>query len=375
MMARPWLLSLVWSLVLGCTAEPAFQVERGHHAKGDAALPKQDAGSEPDAGLPGEAMRIDVPSSDPVFVNLKRRRGVSVARASLDWDLRFEGFRVFTNSGPSGPGDGAAFGPSDELDLLFDTVPAVPLRPDRAVGPLSAWYLYQGGVIYSRYHLYGVRKGDRLWKLQILSYYGQQSGQDTSGLYQLRYAQVSEAGSEATVAVMDLDATGGGDTATNESSVAGCLDFASGDVFPLSRGELDASPDWDVCFLRNDAFANGGLSGPGSVTIADLDPEAVLSVDDLGALTEQAELERFDAVDLATLTDPDLHYYPDEQVASFFDDAWVDTPGADAQPTPGTFIVRTADGQRYYVLLCTSIDGATDQAPGTLTFRIKEVFP
>lgn len=374
-MARTWLFSLVCPLALGCTAEPAFDVEHGPDGKPDASLLAQDAGSDHDAGLPGEAMRIDVASRDAVFLNLKRRRVVSVARDSLDWDLRFEGFRVFTNSGPSGPGDGAAFGPSDELDLLFDTVPAVPLRPDRAVGPLSAWYLYQGGVIYSRYHLYGVRKGDRLWKLQILSYYGQRSGQDTSGLYQLRYAPVGEAGSEATVTVMDLDATGGGDTATNESSVAGCLDFASGDVFPLSRGELDSSLDWDVCFLRNDAFANGGLSGPGAVTVADLDPEAVLSVDDLGALTEQAELERFDAVDLATLTDPNLHYYADEQIASFFDDAWVDAPGADAQPTPGTFIVRSADGQRYYVLLCTSIDGATDEAPGMLTFRVKEVSP
>lgn len=373
MPVRPLLVSLVWPLSCACASDAPIRLEERGRAN-DANEPVDAGGErEADAGLQLDSFSIEVRSSDPVYVDLEGRGVVDVERDSLGWDLRFEGFRVFTNSGPSGPGDGAAFGPSDELDLLFDTVPGVPLRPDRAVGPLSAWYLYEGGFIYSRYHLYGVRTATSLWKLQILGYYGGPEAQ-ASALYQLRYARVTEQGSERTITVRDLDATGGGVHTSGDASLAGCLDLEAGQVRALTRGELTSRQDWHVCFLRNDAFTNGGLSGPGDVTVADLDPGFGLDVEELAALTAEGELERFEALDYASLSRSDLRYHGDELVASFFDDHWVDAPGADAVPVPGTFIVRSADGERYYILLCTSIEGASEEAPGTVTFRIKEVF-
>jgi hypothetical protein len=41
-------------------------------------------------------MRLRIATKAPTLVNLEQRRVVSAARDSLDWDLAFEGFRVFS---------------------------------------------------------------------------------------------------------------------------------------------------------------------------------------------------------------------------------------------------------------------------------------
>jgi hemin-degrading HemS/ChuX-like protein len=188
-------------------------------------IPSGDAGaggksdgatSTASGGDPGEPLAVPVPATGRVFVQLDPLAIVTPkgdATASMGWDLAFEGFGAYTNSGPSGVGKGGAFGP---LDLgVFDdgTLPEVPfLVQDATGGAFVHWYLYEGTshALWSRFHVHGVRDGARLWKVQILGYYGDSNGAPVSALYQVRYAEVFDGSVGPTQTLTNLDGTAGG---------------------------------------------------------------------------------------------------------------------------------------------------------------------
>src|SRR5262245_48704882 len=68
----------------------------------------------------GDTLAVKVPASGRAYVKLDHLSVVTPAdpATSVDWDLAFEGTDVFTNSGPSGPGEGGGFGP---LSGIVDT--------------------------------------------------------------------------------------------------------------------------------------------------------------------------------------------------------------------------------------------------------------
>jgi hypothetical protein len=173
-------------------------------------------------------LRVELPVSGRVHVKLAPPGVVSPAdpARSDEWDIAFEGRSIFTNSGASGAGKAGAFGPLDASAFAGDTAPPVPfLDADKPAGGFRDWYAYEGATahaIWSRYHVYGVKSGDRLWKLQIVSYYGERDGAPVSALYRLRYAAP---GGEA-CEVKDLDGTQG----------TSCPDLASGQ--PAPSGDL-----------------------------------------------------------------------------------------------------------------------------------------
>src|SRR6187399_1197447 len=88
-------------------------------------------------------LEVAVPDTGRVYVQLAEPALVTPSnpRESNDWDLAFENYDVFTNSGPSGAGRGAAFGQLDLSTLQDDTTPEVPfLAPDKAGGAFLDWY-------------------------------------------------------------------------------------------------------------------------------------------------------------------------------------------------------------------------------------------
>ena len=83
-------------------------------------------------------------------------------RPSAGRDLAFEGYDVFTNSGPSGGGAARAFGTLSTAVFLDDVSPQVPFESSDATGgAFLRWWFYDGSdhVLYSRFHTYGVKDG------------------------------------------------------------------------------------------------------------------------------------------------------------------------------------------------------------------------
>lgn len=327
--------------------------------------------------LPGKALTLEVGRNDPVYVDLSLAKVVTPDSPSdsEQWDIMFEGWEIRTNSGPSGPGSGGSFGPTDELDFLLGQAPDVPfLREDTTGGAFLDWYAYDSSThsLYSRFHMYGVRSHGELYKLQLLGYYGEELGAPVSALYRLRYARVDESGSEQVVTIDALDATAGGPN-LSEDQPSGCLVLDTGEIVKLTPAEARASETWDLCFRRDTVTVNGELGGPGKVTAVDLHATetAQEKLDTLKQLTAESELARFELVDHAHLTDDTLAYRGD-RVVSGFEDRWFEGRAENAAPAPAAWLVRGADGEQLYLVVFTAIDGSAESA-GRVSIRVRSV--
>lgn len=365
-----WLVLLVSSALVACSDSagtlPSSTTTPGNGGGAGASF---DGGSE---------LRVPVPASGRVHVKLGTPAVVTPAgdpRTSFDWDLAFEGFDVYTNGGRSGGGKGAAFGPLDAVTFVGDTAPQVPfLVQDKAGGAFLDWYAYDASShsLWSRYHLYGVKDGDRLWKVQILTYYGQRDGATVSALYRARYAEVTASGSGPTLDVVDLDGTAGGVAAT-ETAESGCLDLASGQRVMLSPEATRTSADWHLCFRRDSISVNGELGGPRGVTATDLDgaTTATEALTDVKAKTSLTELAAFDAADAASFTGKNFR---GDRIVTAFSDKWIDPAATPIAPAKNTmWLVLDAAGTQKYFLGVSAFENPTATSPGTVVVRIKPV--
>jgi hypothetical protein len=329
-------------------------------------------------GTGGVALAVAVPSEGRAFVRLATPEVVEVegdGHDSAAWDLAFSGYDVHTNGGASGTASGAALGPFEAAVFLSDEAPEFPfLTADRAGGAFLDWYHYDGAThqLYSRYHVHGVRDGDRSWKVQILSYYGEVDGAPTSAMIRLRYAQVEPAAG-ATEEIVNLDATAGGSGAP-EGVPSECLDLGTGQRVALTPEEAGASSAWHLCLRRDAIRVNGELGGPRGVTAVDLDGAATATEtpEEIAARTAESELQRFDAVDAAALGAPGLVYRGD-RIVSVFSQGWLE-PGAEPPaPAAATWLVAGADGESMYLIVFERFEEPGESSPGTVIMRVKPV--
>ncbi|MCC6552327.1 MAG: HmuY family protein [Polyangiaceae bacterium] len=340
----------------------------------------ESAAPPPGGGTAGEGVElsVDVPATGRAFVNLSTPEVLAIAddgMTSHEWDLAFTGRDVFTNSGLSGPGDGGAF-PLDYVDYDTGVVPSIPfLIEDEAGGAFSDWYAYNPAehVIYSRFHVYGVASAGRYFKVQLYTFYGELQGAPVPALYQLQYAEVTAAGAGPATQVVDLDATAGGSEAPDTEPSA-CLALATGAELMLLPAEAAASTDWDLCFRRALVSVNGELGGPGDTTAADLDAgeTASESLEQVMARTRESEAARFDAVDLARLTDPAVQYHGD-RILSAFSDRWIEAGSSPPAPAAISWLVQSPDGVTRHVVRIDRFEGPTDATVGKVVMHIKKV--
>jgi hypothetical protein len=340
---------------------------------------RKDPGGPNQPASPPEQTELtfDVSASEPTYLKLATPEVVTPAdpKSSTDWDLAFVGYDVLTNGGISGTATGAAFGPLDVSVFAFPDEPVdVPFWiVDAAGGVFWRWYAYDGSshTLYSRYHVYGLRSGGKLYKLQVLGYYGDVQGAPVSALYRLRYAEVTPDGSSDTREVTGLDATLDGKD-PSAGVAGGCLTLASGETAALTPNEAQKSLAWDLCFQRESISVNGDLGGPGDVTGVDLqagdtDDEAIALVKKRTAASEEP---RFDDTDQGTLDSRALEFHGDG-VTSAFTGKWAELGEDPPVPKPASaFIVRAADGKSRYLVGFDSFDGATRETPGTVTLTV-----
>lgn len=347
-------------VVLGLLAACSDAADTSEAAPGDGGAAAFSSGTEftfPVAATGRTYVKLDPPG--PV--------AVSDPKASLDWDLAFEGFDVFTNGGVSGSGQGSAFGPLDTAVFLGDTAPEVPFTfADKTGGAFVDWYAYEGApshVLWSRYHVYAVRDGARTWKVQIVGYYGEREGAPVSGLYTIRWAEV---GSDEVREAANLDATAGG-TSAPATAPSECLDLGTGARTMLTPAEALGSSAWHLCFRRQTVSVNGELGGPRNVGAVDLDAARTPSekVADVKLLTAEGARAKLDAVTpeaVAGLT------FRGDRVVSGFGTAWIE-PGR-AAPASAAWLVADAHGKQH-LLGFRRFDGASATSPGTVVATVK----
>jgi len=120
---------------------------------------------------------IDV--SNPVYLDLAS----GPVSATSTWDLRLSGYEIRVNGGVSGTGGvGAVLDesvPFSQLTAQYASfAPAVAYRSDSYGGVFvtSPWYRYNitgtDNQIWPNFNVYLVRRGDTIFKVQIISYYG-----------------------------------------------------------------------------------------------------------------------------------------------------------------------------------------------------------
>lgn len=127
---------------------------------------------------PGETRTIDV-SGGPVYLNLE----TGTVASTGSWDLRLSGFEIRVNGGVSGTGGVSAVldetMPFNQITAQYAAfAPAVAYRSDSYGGVFvtSPWYRYNitgtDNQIWPNFNVYLVRRGETVYKIQIISYYG-----------------------------------------------------------------------------------------------------------------------------------------------------------------------------------------------------------
>lgn len=125
----------------------------------------------------GEArtLTVDVPATGGVRVNLGDGATTTSATA---WDLRWDGWTVRANGGVSGSGKAGIANTADAWDAI--TTAAVDARAylaDRYAGVFvtQPWYKYNilgDHRISPNFNVYLVKRGDAVYKVQLVDYYG-----------------------------------------------------------------------------------------------------------------------------------------------------------------------------------------------------------
>ncbi len=361
--------SLALMSVLGLLAPAtACSDEAGPGARaagGDGAV---DANEAFDAG---EELRVVVPAEGRVYVKLASPPAIVTPADPLSdrgWDLAFEGAEVYTNSGPSGSGNASAFGPLDPVVFLGNVIPDTPLRSaDKAGGAFLRWYFYEGApshVLHSRFHVYGVKDGDKLYRVQVLGYYGTRDGASVNALYKVRYGEVGQPATELT----GLDGTAGADGSDDEASE--CLDLGTGRRMMLTPEAARQSAEWHLCFRRQNISVNGEMGGPRGVVAADFDIDETVTetLAQVSTRTPESELARFDAVTADTFA---AHTLRGDRVVSAFSNLWTERGSNPIAPGKFAWVVAGADGKSQYLVGFSSFEGATATHPGTIVMRVK----
>jgi hypothetical protein len=326
----------------------------------------------PDAAAGAATVTLDTTGGKRSSLSLGSGQtlAVDVPATSTAWDLSLEGYTLRTNSGPSGPGKGAAYGPVTDKGWADVTSAAVvphatAWRIDRIASPFDRWYLYDrcpAGMhtLASRHHIYGVEVAGKRYKLQILSYYALVMGAPQGGHFTVRVAEVSGDTVGPARKIAGLDA----------STTTVYLDLAAGAPVALAEADAKTSMAWDIGLRKSDLFVNGGLAGPKGVRGADLDAGRAEAEADICNMTEASEQTRFEGVGAAAMAGPNVRWKSSD-LEDAFQNKWYAYDPASHQITParGIWVVRGADGSSFYKLEVTGIEGGTMADAGRVTAR------
>lgn len=151
----------------------------------------QEAAGEPYGAT--QSVTVDV-TNGPAYLDLLT---ASISDEN-DWDLRVEGYEIRLNSGVSGTGEAGAVNAGTPFDVtpIFDPVEMPPriFVSDQFGGVFddNPWYHYDFAThqIWANFNVYLIRKGDEIYKVQLLSYNHPTDGRDRH--ISFRYARLAD---------------------------------------------------------------------------------------------------------------------------------------------------------------------------------------
>jgi hypothetical protein len=120
--------------------------------------------------------------------------------SSTEWDIAFTAYEIHLNSNLFGPGLVTAYPIYQELGdpTDFDIVTEAPTQSqgyfwDELGSVLTDWYIYTGPPnhqLLSKDHIYLIKAGDSVYKLQIYSYYKSEGGAPVSAWYTFKWLEL-----------------------------------------------------------------------------------------------------------------------------------------------------------------------------------------
>jgi len=332
-------------------------------------------------GPPVETIELTLELGDatPRFVDLSL--GDEVANGE-GWDLRIEGWKIFLNGGESGEGRAGGIDMQVlDLTMEFDEL----LRKnqllyfffyDSYACALSDWWWYAidgTHTLFSNYHTYVVRRGDRDFAVQWLAYYRVLDGAAAAGYPQFRWAEIPTDGSPPLIFEEDIDATAGGLGAAYDDPANQWAYFSFDDgVLELDDTEATTDLSWDLGFKRFYVKSNSGPSGPGGVTTTDFDAGRGETADEVLNFTPQGELARFtDRIGLWDASAPSP--LEDDAIKPVVDRWYSGLPGNSEEPPVidenRWFLLSDQSGDELAKFRVLSFEGEAAVAPERITLE------
>lgn len=247
--------------------------------------------------VPTETVTFELDDGAPRYLDLQ-----TGAADAGGWDLRAEGWGLFLNGGESG--DGRAGG--IDMELLDLTMPFAELGRknqllyfffyDSYACALSDWWWYAldgTHTLFSNFHVFVVRRGDRDFAVQVMDYYRVVDGSAEAGYPELRWAEIPTDGGEPDIVEEDVDATAGGLGADPEDPTNKWTYFSFDEgVIELSDEAALDDARWDLGFKRFNIKSSSGPSGPSGVVTWDFDLDRGEEADEVLGFTPEGELPR-----------------------------------------------------------------------------------
>ena len=293
---------------------------------------------------------ITFTDEENIYFSFTQGKTIECDNSSDEWDLKFEGWQILTNGGISGDhaGGGVPMKADHYDDISATNVPGM-VFTDNYGSVFDNWYdadMENSFTISTKGYVYLVKKEEKIYKISIVSYYGEAQGSPVSAMYTIKMADMDDPEDVATIE--GINATAGGSEATGSAAY---FSLENGILEMTDEGAED-STDWDMSFKRYNINLNSGVSGSGNVKGFKL-----ITMD-------------FDSVKTEDI--PDDSEFEEDRIRPLID-KWAVFNDGELQFTDFYYIIRTGNGDNWFKFYPLEVTDADDDGYTTLNFRFDKL--
>ncbi len=235
------------------------------------------------------------------------------------------------------------------------------------------WYALDGThTLFSNYHVYVARRGDRDFAFQMLDYYRVIDNSAEAGYPEFRWAEIPTDGGPIEIFVEDLEATAGGLGAAQDDPANRWTYFSFDEgVLDLTDEESLTDDRWDLGFKRFNIKSNSGPSGLAGVVTLDFDIDRGEDAEDVLGFSPAGELPRFEQ--RIDAWDPDAAMgFEEDDIRPVLRRWYTGAPGADVAPTLDDdrwFLVSDRTGLELAKIRVIDLQGDDPAGPDSITLE------